>query len=282
MNVRVIGIVSAAMIAVALIGLQPGRAGNEANFVLYSHHTEPAGEVEINFYNDFSRGGTDLLRYRAQQIEIEYAFTDKLVAAIYFDGQKSPDDHYEFGAWRAETRYRLFEYGAFLNPVLYVEYENERPQHRYITAVLGRTDTPERPGGPITEHNIETKLILGHDFAKGFDIAFNWINEANLDTGHWEFGYAFGLNYSLYRAAEEAAMQPWQIKSVKLGAELYGGLGDNTLGLTFNHNITQQYAGLNLKGALGNGMTLTVGGAVGLTDVSERALARLQIGYEFK
>jgi len=256
-------------------------AGNEANFVLYSHHTEPAGETEINIFNDFSRGVGDLPRYRAQQIEIEHAFTDKLVTALYFDGQKSPDDSYRFGGWRLEARYRLFEYGAFLNPVLYVEYENERPAHRYITAALGRTDTPEPPGGPRTEHNIETKLIVGHDIAKGFDVAFNWINEANLDTGHWEFGYAAGLNYSLYRADRNKA-EPWAIRSVKLGAELYGGLGDNWLGLTADPHVTQQYAGINLKGALNNDLNFTVGAAAGLTSPSERALIRLQVGYELK
>jgi len=135
--------------------------------------------------------------------------------------------------------------------VLYIEYEAEMPAHRYISEVLGRIDTSESPGAPRTEHNIETKLILGQDIGKDLDVAFNWINEANLDPGHWEFGYAAGLNYSLYRV-ERIKGDPWSIRSVKLGAEVYGGLGDSQLGLTLDPRITQQYAGLNLKTAFSN------------------------------
>jgi hypothetical protein len=266
----------------AALGMREAHAGNEANFVLYSQYTEPAGEIEINVYNDFSRGSGSLPRYSAQQIEIEYAFTNKLVSALYVDAQKSADESYQFGAWKFETRYRLFEYGTvFLNPVLYIEYETERPANRYISEVLGRTDTPEAPGGPRTEHNIETKLILGEDIGKNFDVAFNWINEANLDTGHWEFGYAAGLNYSLYRVERNKA-DPWSVRSVKLGAELYGGLGDNWRGLTLDPGVTQQYAGLNLKTAFSNDVNFTIGVAAGLTSPSEHALLRLQLGYEFK
>ena len=272
----------AGLALLAALGMCDARAGNEANFVLYSQYTEPAGEIEINVYNDFSRGAGSLPRYSAQQIEIEYAFTNKLVSALYVDAQKSPDESYQFGAWKFETRYRLFEYGTvFLNPVLYIEYETERPANRYISEVLGRTDTPDPPGGPRTEHNIETKLILGEDIGKNFDVAFNWINEANLDTGHWEFGYAAGLNYSLYRVERNKA-DPWSVRSVKLGAELYGGLGDNWRGLTLDPGVTQQYAGLNLKTAFSNDVNFTIGVAAGLTSPSEHALLRLQLGYEFK
>src|SRR5215510_597424 len=274
--------VLAGLALLAALDIRDAHAGNEANFVLYSQYTEAAGEIEVNVYNDFSRGGGGLPRYSAQQIEIEYGFTDKLVSAFYADAQKSPDESYQFGAWRFETRYRLFDYGAvFLNPVLYVEYEAEKPAHRYISEVLGRTDTPEAPGAPRTEHNIETKLILGQDIGKDLDVAFNWINEVNLDTGHWEFGYAAGLNYSLYRVERNKA-DPWSIRSVKLGAELYGGLGDNWRGLTLDLGVTQQYAGLNLKTAFSNDVNFTIGVAAGLTSPSEHALLRLQLGYEFK
>ena len=59
-----------------IAGAVPAMAGNEANSVLYSHHTEPNGETEINVFNDFSRGAKDLPKYNAQLFEIEHAFTD--------------------------------------------------------------------------------------------------------------------------------------------------------------------------------------------------------------
>jgi hypothetical protein len=268
-------------------------AGNEANFVLYDHHTDDKGETEVNVFGDFSNAVGDEPRYSAQLFEIERALTDRWEAALYLEGDKINGEDYQFGGWRLESRYRLFEYGAFLNPVLYVEYENLNPDHKYLLDVTGRTDTPEGP--EKWEHEVETKLIVGRDLTKKFDVAFNWINETNLDTGHWEFGYALGFNYALVGEADQEAEEyeraghehaskgsGWAIKEVKLGGELYGGLGDSTLGLTLDPNLTQQYAGLNLKTEWANGLHVMVGGAAGLTKESERGLLRLMLGYEFE
>jgi hypothetical protein len=271
----------------------PAFAGNEANFVLYDHHTDEKGETEVNVFGDFSNAVADEPRYAAQLFEIEHALTDRWEAALYLEGDKINGEDYLFSGWRLESRYRLFEYGAFLNPVLYIEYENLDPNHKYLLEVTGRTDTPE---GPETwKHEIESKLIVGHDITKKFDVAFNWINETNVDTGRWEFGYVFGFNYAIVGEANQEAKEHehgghehssnsagWAIKEVKLGGEIYGGLGDNTLGLTVDPNVTQQYAGLNLKTEWANGLHVMAGGAAGVTKESERGLLRLMIGYEFE
>jgi hypothetical protein len=271
-------------------------AGNEANFVLYDHHTDEKGETEVNVFGDFSNAVGDEPRYSAQLFELERALTDRWEAALYLEGDKIDGEDYLFSGLRIESRYRLFAYGAFLNPVLYVEYENLRPDHKYLLDVTGRTDTPE---GPDTwEHEIESKLIVGHDISKKLDVAFNWINETNVDTGRWEFGYALGFNYALVgdanqeaeehereghaKHAQAAKGEGWAIKEIKLGGEVYGGLGDSTLGLTLDPHATQQYAGLNLKTEWTNGLHLMIGGAAGLTRESERGLLRLMVGYEFE
>jgi hypothetical protein len=113
-----------------------------------------------------------------------------------------------------------------------VEYENLHPNHKYLLDVTGRTDTPEGPES--WEHEIESKLIIGHDITNKLDVAFNWINETNVDTGHWEFGYALGFNYAIIGEADQEseekhearghAKKPagWEIKEVKLGGEIYG------------------------------------------------------------
>jgi hypothetical protein len=263
------------------------RAGNEANFVLYDHHTDQTGTTEINLFNDFSNSVGNEPRYAAQLFEFERALTDRWEAALYLEGDQIAGDDYLFGGWRLESRYRLFEYGTFLNPVLYVEYENLNPDHKYLLDVTGRTDTPK---GPLSwEHEIESKVIVGHDITNKLDVAFNWINETSLDTGRWEFGYALGVNCELVDAGDGekdgrrlAESASWAIKEVKLGGELYGGFGDSTLGLTLNPNVTQQYAGLNLQTELTNGLHVMVGGGAGLTRDSERGLLRLMIGYEFE
>jgi hypothetical protein len=79
----------AGLALLAALGMRDAQAGNEANFVLYSQYTEAAGEIEVNVYNDFSRGGVGLPRHSAQQIEIEYGLTDKLVSAFYADAKIS-------------------------------------------------------------------------------------------------------------------------------------------------------------------------------------------------
>jgi hypothetical protein len=283
-------IVIAALAAASVAHAAPAAAGNEANSVLYSHHSEPKGETEINVFNDFSRGMQGLPRYNAQLIEIEHAFTDKLTSTLYFETQKTNGDEYKVGGFRFETRYRPFAYGAFLNPVLYVEYESLRPDHRFKMEVVGRTDRPEAAGPARTEHAVETKLILGHDFSRNFDVAVNLINEANLGDGHWEFGYAAGLNATVYRgsantgdnAASAAKSSSFELRRLKIGAEMFGGLGDSTLGLTASSKSTQQYAGLNLYAGFSNGMQVKVGAAAGLNNQSERALVRLMVGWEIK
>jgi hypothetical protein len=281
------------IVGTCLLGNQ-ARAGNEANFVLYDHHTDAKGETEINVFSDFSNAVSGDPRYAAQLLEIEHAVTDRWTTALYLEGDAIQGENYDFAGWRFENRYRLFEYGAFLNPVLYVEYENLKPDHKYLLEVTGRTDTPE--GLQRTKHEIESKLILGQDLSKKLDVAFNWINEANLDTGRWEFGYALGLNYALYGEANEEAEEhgeneraershassSWALKEMKIGAEIYGGLGDSTRGFTLDPDVTQQYAELNLRTEFNNGVDIMVGGAAGLTQESERGLLRLMLGYEFE
>ena len=109
-------------------------------------------------------------------------------------------------------------------------------------------------------------------------MAFNWINEVNFDNGHWAFGYAAGLNYVLFEDDDRKGME---LKEVKLGLEFFGGLGDSEEGLTFDGSKTEQYAGINLKGELANGVELGLGGAFGLTSDSEDAILRTSVGYEF-
>ena len=281
------------VIAAACAPSGQARAGNEANFVLYDHHTDAKGETEINVFSDFSNAVSSDPHYAAQLFEIERALTDRWETALYLEGDKIDGEGYDSAGWRLESRYRLFEYGTLLNPVLYVEYENLKTDHKYLLEVTGRTDTPE--GSATTKHEIESKLIVGRDITNKFDVAFNWINETNVDTGRWEFGYALGFNYALVGEANQEAGEhehkerahstsrsDWDFKEIKVGGELYGGLGDSTLGPTLNPDVTQQYAELNLKAEFNNGLHIMLGGAAGLTSESEHALVRLMFGCEFE
>ena len=267
-------------------------AGNDANFVLYNQRVEERGETEVNLFDDFARVGSGEENYAAQLLEIEHGVTDLWTAALYLEGVKLEDEDYAFGSFRFENRVRLFREATLLNPVLYAEYAQKEPESRYIHSVAGRTDSEEEEEEE-TEHELETKLILAHDF-RDLNIAFNWVNEVDLDTGVWEFGYAAGLNLVVYqvRGREEEehegtkhgdpASSSWDLEKLTLGVEFYGGLGDTDLGLTLDPGVTQQYSGINLRADLENHLHFIIGGAFGITRDSEEALLRLSVGYEFE
>jgi hypothetical protein len=262
-------------------------AGNSGNFVLYDHHTEDKGETELELLSDFARVGYGEPDYTAQLAEIEYGVTDLWTTSLYLEGAATDGDAYQFGSFRFENRVRVFKDETLFNPVLYVEYEQKRPASRFITSVVGRTDESEGP--PATEHEIETKLILGHDLTDRLTVAFNWINEIKLDNGLWSFGYAGGLNYAVFKGDNDDdkkgervdASRNWELQKLTLGAEFYGGVGDSKLGLTLDPDKTEHYAGLNLEAEFENHIHVGVGLAFGLTAESQNALLRTAAGYEF-
>lgn len=262
---------------------------NDANVVLYNQHTAEKGETEIEIFSDFANVGGDEPDYTAQLFELEHGFTDFWTSAFYLEGAKTDGEDYEYASFRIENCFRLFREVTLLNPVLYAEYEQKEPASQFITAVVGRTDEPEGP--PETEHELETRIIFGHDLTDRLTVAFDWINEIKFDNGLWSFGYATGFSYALYKAGGEeteresegaAAAKPWDVEKVTLGVELYGGVGDADLGLTLDPDKTEQYAGINLETEFDNRFHFTVGGAFGLTEPSQDAILRLSAGYEFE
>lgn len=274
----------------ATIGLlSPANAGQDANFVLYNHHMEEKGATEIEVYSDYSHVGNGEPNYTAQLFEIEHGVTDLWTTAFYLEAAKTfeADSSYDFASFRFENRLRLFKADTLLNPVLYVEYEQKKPESRYIRSVVGRIDSPEGP--PETEHELETKLIIGHDISSRLNVAFNTIQEVKFDNGVWAFGYAAGLNYLIFRSFDHASEETetsrvgnWDPEKLTLGLEVYGGLGDSVRGLTLDPDKTEQYVGINLQLAFENKVHVGIGGAFGVTGGSEDALVRLKAGYEFE
>tara|TARA_R110001592_G_scaffold87572_5_gene258545 strand:- start:218 stop:1042 length:825 start_codon:yes stop_codon:yes gene_type:complete len=240
-------------------------AGNGANFILYNHHTADRGEKEIMFMYDVGQEA-DGSRYTAQMIEIEYGITDRWTTELMFEGQKSSGESFEFTGFRLENRLRLFDYGTFLNPVIYMEYEDLGEDTKYLMEVAGREDAAEHSKARPRERVLETRIIIGEDITEKFDISMNWINESDLDTGVTAFGYAAGLNY---------ATEP----DVKLGLEFYGGLGDSDKGVATRTKITQHYLGPNIMYKASKNVMVKIGGAIGLTDISQD-LFRFAIAYE--
>ena len=283
---------SVAIILPAAIGIasaSPALAGKEANFILYNQHMEEKGVKEIEVYSDYAHVGKGEPNYTAQLLEIEYSVTDLWTTALYLEGAKTFEEgaNYDFASFRFENRFRLFKQETLLNPVLYFEYEQKKPESRFILSVVGRTDTPEGP--KETEHELETRLIVGHDISSRLNVAFNTIQEFKFDNGGWSFGYAAGLNYAILKTSDHASEQTeateagnWGLEKLTLGLEAYGGLGDSVRGLTLDPGKTQQYIGVNFRAEFKNEVHVGIGGAFGLTGGSEDAILRLTAGYEFK
>ncbi len=278
---RLLVAIAAAMMATT------ASAGQDANFILYNHHMEEKGALEVELYSDYGHVGQGQPNYTAQLLEFEYGVTDLWTTALYLEGAKVFEDggSYDFASFRFENRVRLFKDETLLNPVLYVEYEQKEPTSKFVRSVVGRVDTV---GGPEeTEHEIETKLILGHDFSSRFNFAFNTIQELKLDNGVWSFGYAAGLNYDIFRSFDVQAPASSgsggiELEKVTLGLEMFGGAGDTVNGLTLDPDKTEQYAGVNLRADFSNNVHVGVGGAFGLTSSSEDALVRMTAGIEFE
>ncbi len=286
-----LGAAAAGIIALvsATRSTSPAYAGQDANFMLYNQHMEEQGAVEVQVFSDYSHVGKGEANYTAQLLEIEYGVTELFSTAIYLEGVKTFEDDgdYEFGSFRFENRLRLFRDETLLNPVLYAEYEYKKPGSRFVRAVVGRTDGEEEGGEEeASEHELETKLILGHDITSKLNFAFNTVHEVNFANGKWSFGYVTGLNYALFRAfdAPESGLDAsgTGLQKVTLGLEFFGGLGDSEKGLTFDGDKTEQYVGASLRFDLKNETHVRIGGAFGLTQDSEDAILRVSAGIEFE
>ncbi len=278
--------ISLLVAASLLISASAAGAGNGANFVTYDHRTGEKGETEIKLYNDLSRTAEDGDRYTAQLLEFERAVTDQWVIAAYLESHAFSGEEWSFDGFRLETRYRLFDYGTPLNPVVYLEYINKKESSQFLREATGRTDEAEEGGEEdedAREHELEGKLIFGHDFSKHLRGGLNFISEVNLKSGDLEFGYATGLTFTLLEVegASKTANRGWNVKEVQLGAELFGGAGDSVKGLTLDGSKTEQYAGVSVKTEFANGAMFMLGGTFGLTSDSRDALFRAMIGWEF-
>ncbi len=239
-------------------------AGNGANFVLYNHHTAETGEAEIMFMNDFGEEPNGS-RYNAQMIEAELGITDQWTTEFMVEGYTSSGG-FNFTGFRWENRYRLFDYGTFLNPVVYFEYEDLSKDTKYLMEVSGREDATAQTKARPRERVFESRIILGEDITDSLDVSFNWLNESDLDTGVTAFGYATGLNYKLS-------------PNVKFGMELFGGLGNSDKGVTTSGSITQHYLAPNIIFQATDNIMVKFGGAIGLTNVSQD-LFRFAVVYK--
>jgi hypothetical protein len=266
------------MVTGVLIG-HPVSAQESPYFITYDHHMEEPRSVELslNPVVGVPRAGN---RSLASWLELEYGVTGWWTTELYLDGQTTFGDSSVFTGYRWENRVRLFMREHWINPVLYLEFEDINGADKILKEVVGFDSwrdqaVPNREAVQERKREAETKLILSRD-VRGWNLAGNLIAEKNLTHAPWEFGYALGMSRPLVLAASPDECRLCR-ENFWIGLELYGGVGEW-------HNLTladtSHYLAPSVSWSLPNGVTFRISPTFGLTADSDRALLRFGISYE--
>ena len=270
-----------AFVLCLLFGLFAGAcmAQERPYFVTYSHEMEEPGNLDIEFFNAVGKppGGN---RFIGSNIEFEYGATAWWTTEFYLDGQVTVHDSTIFTGYRWENRFRPLLREHWINPVIYIEFENINGGDKALREVVGhdgKADVSE-PNAEVRQEKkreMELKLILGSNY-RGWNISENIIGEKNLSNQPWEFGYAVGASRPLSLAASPRNCT-FCGEKFQAGIEMYGGLGDR---YSFGTNNTSHYLGPLINWTAPNGMTLSFSPQFGLNDFSIPRLYRFGVSYE--
>jgi hypothetical protein len=267
-----------AMAAVWLFGARC-RAGEGPFFVTYTHQMEEPGNLEFSAKS--ATGNPDRGHpFVATAAEFEYGMTAWWTAEWYLDGQATGSEGALFTGFRWENRFRLLWREHWINPVLYLEFEDIDAADKTALEVVGHDGVqdltaPNQVARREKQREMETKLILG-SYYRGWTIAENFIAEKNLAHAPYEFGYAAGISRPLAQAARPEACNFCR-ENFQAGAEVYGGLG--TWG-GFGLRDTSHYVGPTVSWTLASGTAFQVSPSFGVTGSSARILLRFGVSYE--
>lgn len=265
---------------VALL-IRSASAQESPYIVTYDHYLEEPGNLEVEYFSTFGtqRGGND---FHAFWVELEYGATAWWTTEFYLDGQTTFNDSTIFTGFRWENRFRLLQQEHFVNPVLYIEYEQKNGADKILKEVEGHdveSDYAERNASLRKEldHELELKLLVSKTF-RGWNLAVNPLAGKNLSPSHiWEFGYAVGASRPLALKAS-AKRCNFCRENFIAGVEMYGGLGDAH---SFGLRDTSHYLAPAVSWSLPSGWTLRLSPGFGLNDNSHRLLLRWGFSREF-
>ena len=255
----------------------PARAGEWPYFVTYSHEMEEPGNLEIGVRNALLKPDAGH-RFLGTAFEFEYGVTRRLTTELYVDGQATGGDSALFTGFRWENRVQLLKNEHWINPVLYVEYEQLNGADKTLLEVVGHDGQEDLLDANAVarrerKREIEAKLILGSNF-KGWNVSENFIAEKNLAHEPFEFGYAVAASRPLSRTEGHCS---FCLRTTRVGAELYGGLGTHD---QFGFRETSQYAAATLRLQLSPNTWMTVSPGFGLTQTSAPYVLRFGVTYE--
>jgi hypothetical protein len=262
-----------------MILVSSARSQERPYIVTYDHYLEEPGNLEVEYFSTFGtqRAGNN---FHAFWTELEYGATAWWTTELYLDGQTTFHDSTLFTGFRWENRFRPLKHEHFINPVLYIEYENISGADKIMKEIEGHDGEadhmdPNSIARHERKHELETKLILSSN-VKGWNFSENIIATKNLSNEPWEFGYALGASrpLALKASAKRCAFCP---QNFAAGAELYGGLGDR---YSFGLRDTSHYLAPVLAWNLPSNWSLRISPGFGLNDNSHHFLLRWGLTYE--
>lgn len=249
--------------------------------VTYDHYLEEPGNLDVEYFSTFGtqRAGNN---FHAFWVEFEYGVTAWWTTALYFDGQTTFQDSTIFTGVRSENRFRPLQREHFINPVIYIEYEQTSEADKIIKEVDGHdVESDHADLNSILRqghgHELEFKLLLSKTF-KGWNIAVNPLAAKNLSSSDpWGVGYAIGASHPLALKASPNRCNLCRENFIA-GVEMYGGLGDTQ---SFGLHDTSHYLAPAMAWNLPSGWTLRLSPGFGLNDNSHRLLLRWGLSREF-
>ncbi|MGA3028767.1 MAG: hypothetical protein ABSF98_28845 [Bryobacteraceae bacterium] len=270
-------------IAVVAACVMPGvlSAQEPATFITYTHQMEEPGNLEIeNHSATGAPGGGN--RFFATATEFEYGLRGWWTTEFYLDGQATAQDSAVFTGFRWENRFHLVSGEHWINPVLYVEFEDTSGADKTLLEVVGNDSQSDLVASNADsreekQRELETKLILG-SYLKGWTIAENFIMEKNLAHEPFEFGYAVAVTRPLALAARPDECR-FCAENFQAGVEAYGGLGTHK---NFGLADTSHYLAPLLAWSLPSGVTLKLSPGFGLTGSSLPFLLRVGVSWEIE
>ena len=254
--------------------------GQESPYIVaYDHYLEEPGSLDVEYFSTFGtqRGGND---FHAFWMEFEYGATAWWTTELYLDAQTTFNESTLFTGFRWENRFRPLKREHFVNPVLYVEYENKNGADKILKEVEGHdveSDflTPNAVARREHDHEIELKLILSST-VHGWNFTENTLAAKNLANHPWEFGYALGASRPLALKASAKKCTLCRERFIA-GVEMYGGLGDRH---SFGLRETSQYVAPVVAWNLPGDWTVRVSSGFGLNDNSHAFLLRWGVSHE--
>jgi hypothetical protein len=248
-------------------------------FITYTHQMEEPGNLEIGIKNVIGKP-SDANTFIGSALEFEYGMTAWWTTELYLDGQATNSDSSIFTGYRWENRFRVLPREHWINPVLYVEFENINGADKSLLEIVNHDGVDDLTGANAEarmekKREIECKLILSSYF-KGWTVAENFIAEKNVRHAPFEFGYAAGVSRPLALAARPERCNTCP-ENVQVGVELYGGLGTHD---KFGLAGTSHYVAPTIAWTLANGATFHLSPSFGLTGTSATLLLRFGASYE--